>query len=130
MQSMTFVEKLKWAIFPAIVVIGIGILEINFPRAMHGFHDYYAGRKAVGLILLLFEMIIWLTWSKLGGIVAIFLGITAIVICLLPSNKYTEATDSKEVETEDKKRIGDTSASFTFRTRKNHIQQKLQNRQS
>jgi len=93
---MTFVEKLKWVILPALIVIGVGVLEINFPHVMDGFNDGYTGRGVAGLILLLFELFVSLTWGKIGGFVAIFLGSTAIVICSLSKSDQVEAKPVKK----------------------------------
>lgn len=84
---MVFAEKLKWIILPALLVIGIGVLEIKFPHAIIGFNDGYTGPGVAGLIVLLLELFIWLTWGRIGGAIAIFLGTTAIIICLLQNPK-------------------------------------------
>lgn len=126
---MAFMEKLKWIILPALLVIGVGVLEINFPHAMDGFDDGYTGRGGVGLIVLLFELFVWLTWSKIGGAIAISLGTTAIVICLLPKSEQVEAKPIKSFVTDDEKNLTNTLASFAFRASKNYVKRKLQNRQ-
>lgn len=127
---MAFTEKLKWIILPALLVIGVGVLEINFPHTMDSFDDGYTGRGVAGLIMLLFELFIWLTWSKIGGAIAILLGTTAIVICLLPKSEQVEAKPIQSFVTDDDKNLTNNAlASFALRAGRNHVQRKLQNRQ-
>jgi ABC-type sugar transport system permease subunit len=95
-ESMTIVEKMKWIILPALLVIGVGVLEINFPHAMDGFDDSYTGRGGAGLIVLLFELFLWLTWGKIGGAIAILLGTIAIVICLFHFRKINQLRQNQQ----------------------------------
>ena len=141
---MGITEKLKETILPALIVIGIGILEIKFPHAMDGFDDNYTGRGGAGFILLLFELFLRLTWGKIGGIIAILLGILAIVTCWVPKSEQVEAkptrsviTESEQVEakptpsliTEDNKRLTNHRlTSLALRAGKTYVQRKLHNR--
>ena len=81
--KMTIIEIIK-CIIPSFILIGIGILEINYPYVMNNFDDAYTGRGISGFILLLIELFIKLTWGKLEGFIAIILGVFLIVIFLLP----------------------------------------------
>ncbi|WP_448574038.1 hypothetical protein [Trichothermofontia sp.] len=128
---MVFIEKLKW-IIPALLVIGVGVLEINFPHAMDGFDDGYTGRGGAGLVMLLFELFVWLTWSKIGGAIAIFLGTMAVVICLLPKNEEeVEAKPTQNFLTDSDKNLTRNSlASSAIRAGKNYVQRKFKKRQS
>jgi hypothetical protein len=121
-ESMVFTEKLKWIILPALLVIGVGVLEIHFPHAMDGFDDNYTGRGAAGLIVLLFELFIWLTWGKIGGVIAILLGTMAIVICLLPKSEQVKAKPIKSSVTDNDKNLTNNAlASFALRVGKNYF---------
>jgi len=46
-----------------------------------------------------------LTWSKIGGAIAILLGTTAIVICLLPKSEQVEAKSIKSFVSDDDKNL-------------------------
>lgn len=92
---MTIKEKLQWIILPALFVIAIGIVEINFPHAMEGFDDAYTGRGLAGFILLIFELFLTLTWGKIEGIILILLGMIPIVLCFSPSSDTKSDTKNK-----------------------------------
>lgn len=83
---MTIKARMIWIILPALFVVGVGILEINFPYAMKGFDDGYTGRGSAGFILMLFEFFLMLTWGKIEGIILILLGMIPIVFCFSPSS--------------------------------------------
>lgn len=68
-------------IIPGLFIIGIGILEINFPHAMDGSDDGYTGTGKGGFILLLLELFLMLTWGKIEGIFLISLGTILIIVC-------------------------------------------------
>lgn len=124
---MTMMEKMKWIVLPALILIGIGVLEINFPHVMDNCDDGYTGRGVAGLIVLLFELFLCLTWGKLEGAIAILLGITAIVICLLPKKEQTETDLVKSLESEDSKSLNNKLALFALHSGKNYVRRKLQN---
>lgn len=84
---MSISEKIKWIVLPSLLVIGFGILEIKYPNAMDGFDDGYTGRGAAGLILLLVELFLMITWGKIGGIVAITVGTLAAILSFIPNSK-------------------------------------------
>lgn len=85
-------------ISPGLFVIGIGILEINFPHIMDGFDDGYTGSSGAGFILLLFELFLMLTWGKIEGAFLILLGITLIVVCLsFNSNSKFDSKTGKAI---------------------------------
>jgi hypothetical protein len=138
-ESMAFTKKLKWIILPALLVIGLGVLEINFSHAMDGFSGSHTGGSLarhgnagglVLIVLLLFELFVWLTWSKIGGAIAILLGTTAIVLCVLPKTEHLEAKPTQSSVTEDDKSLTNNAlASLLFHAGKNYVQQRLENRQ-
>ncbi len=106
---MTVVERLKWAALPTLIIISLGVLQIKFPEAMNGFDDGYTGRGLAGIIVLLFELFLVLTWSKTGGFVAIILGILILVLCFLP--KQQEAKEEvKDLEPDPNKKQSYISA--------------------
>ena len=95
---MTVAEKLKWIVLPSLIAIGVGVLEIQHPHALDNFDDNYTGRGAAGLVLLIIELLLKLTWGQVGGTCIIILGIAAIVFGCLPSKKQAvEGLDSKSV---------------------------------
>lgn len=101
---MTIIEKSKLinqfiVIIPGLFIIGLGTLEINFPHAMDGFDDAYTGRGRSGFILLLFELLLMVTWGRIAGIILILLGIILILFGLFPSSSNKEETE-KISETE------------------------------
>lgn len=125
---MTTVGKIKWVVFPSLLVIGIGFLEIQYPHALDGFHHYYAGRRLAGLIAVFFGLFIKITWGRLGGTLAILLGVAAIVMCFLPRGKQTESEPSINSVTENDENLFNTSlSSIAFNTGKAYIQHKLRN---
>ncbi len=118
---MTITKKLKRIVLPSLLVIGIGILEIKYPHAMDGFNDNYTGHGAAGLFLLLFELFLMLTWGTIGGIVAILLGMLAIVVCFLPPKKQApESENNKNSPTA-------LLSSPAFRIGKAYVQRQLRN---
>lgn len=125
---MTIAEKLKCVVLPSLIAIGLGILEIKFPHAMDNFDDAYTGSGTAGLVLLIFEMLLWLTWGKIGGSIVILLGVAAMVSCLLPDKeKVAEpSVESPVVLTEQPL---PTVSSVAFRAGKALIRRRLRNRQ-
>jgi hypothetical protein len=85
--ALTIVEKLQVAVLPSLLLMGVGILEIKYSHALAGFDDGYTGHGVAGLILLLIELFLMLTWGTIEGYLLIMLGILAIVICFLPEKK-------------------------------------------
>lgn len=133
---MTITEKLKRIVLPSLLVIGIGILEIKYPHAMKGLDDGYTGRGVAGIILLLFELFIMLTWGKIGGVVAILLGMLAIVICFLPNKEQAPESENNKnsstvllsSESENNKNSPTALLSSpAFRIGKAYVQQRLRN---
>lgn len=88
-------------IIPGLFVIGIGILEINFPHIMDGLDDGYTGSSGAGFILLLFELFLMLTWGKIEGIFLILLGIILLIVCLsfTSNNKFDSKTGKAIAQT-------------------------------
>ncbi len=70
--------------FPILILclIGIGILEINYPNALSlsGLNDNYTGRGWAGLLLLVFELITAATWGRVTGILLTVLGISLLAL--------------------------------------------------
>lgn len=127
---MTITEKIKWVVLPAFLVIGIGILEINFPHAMDGFDDGYTGRGVAGFIVLLFELFICLTWGKVAGTIAILLGALAIVIGFLPKDEQPKGKPTASPTTNNDGNLTEPNlSSIAFRAGKTYIQRKLRNHQ-
>jgi hypothetical protein len=126
---MSISERVKWIILPALLVIGIGILEIQYPNAMQGFDDSYTGRGAAGLILLVIELFLMITWGKIGGMVAITVSIFAVILSFAPNSKQTKEETTEGLETERVKHV-DTQAvsSFALRTARMYMQKRLDNR--
>ena len=87
---MKIQEKLQWFVFPGLSIILLGMLAIKFPHAMDGFDDGYTGRGAAGVILLLFELFVMVTWGKISGAIAILLGSTTIVLGLWPKSSQSK----------------------------------------
>lgn len=114
--TLTIMNKIKWVILPSLLVIGIGILEIQYPHAMDGFDDGYTGRGIAGLIMLLLELFLMLTWGKFGGVLAISSGMLAIVTCFLPNKE--QAIECKT----NKNSSAVWLASLTFRAGKDYVQ--------
>jgi hypothetical protein len=112
-STLTIMNKIKWVILPSLLVIGIGILEIQYPHAMDGFDDAYTGHGKAGFIMLLLELFLMLTWGKVGGVLAIWSGMLAIVTCFLPN---------KEQAIECKTNKNSSLASLTFRAGKDYVQ--------
>lgn len=127
---MKITEKIAWIVLPSLFLIGFGSLEINFPHAMNGFEDNYTGRGTAGLIILLFEMFLMLTWGKIGGIIAILLGIAlAIVISFLLNNEQAEEQSTESLITEDDKSLAIGLSLLALRAGKTYVQRKLRKRQ-
>lgn len=80
---------------------------------MDGFDDAYTGHGKAGLIMLLLELFLMLTWGKVGGFLAISSGMLAIVNCFLPN---------KEQAIECKINKNSSLASLTFRAGKDYVQ--------
>jgi hypothetical protein len=89
-------KKIKWVVLPSLLVIGIGILEIQYPHTMDGFDDGYTGRGTTGLIMLIIELFFMITWGKIGGGIAILSGISALIISLFPNKKQAIESNPKE----------------------------------
>lgn len=77
-----------------LAIIAFGLLQIKYPNALHGFNDNYTGRGTAGLIMLIFEIVLILTWGWIGGSLSILLGIFGIVFCLLPDSNQVESKPS------------------------------------
>lgn len=129
-------EKIKWVILLSLLVIGVGILEISHPDAMDGFKDNYTGRGVAGLIVLLFELFLMLTWGKIGGTFIILLGVLTIIICLLSNSNQVKkqllessSTENKKDLSENKKNLSaaDTLSSIALCTGKAYVQRQLRN---
>ncbi|MTJ08808.1 MULTISPECIES: hypothetical protein [unclassified Anabaena] len=121
---MTIIERIK-CIIPSFLLIGIGILEINYPHFMDNFDDGYTGRGISGFIMLLFELFIKFTWGKIEGFIAIIIGIFLIVIFLLPDfeTKNEQTAEQTEINNQ-KKSLTKSLSSAAFRAGKSYLQRK------
>jgi len=91
-----FVGKLKWIVLLSLFVVGMGFLQIKYPHAIDGFDDNYTGRGVAGLILLLFELFLTLTWGKIGGILAIVVGV--LIFLMFISLNQQQASDTSSAK--------------------------------
>ena len=91
---MTIAAKIKWLILPSLLMLGLGTLEIKFPHAMQGFDDGYTGKGVAGLILLLVELFLTLTWGRIEGVILILLALSLIVWGFLPRVQQPESQGS------------------------------------
>ncbi|MFM2061045.1 MAG: hypothetical protein RLZZ507_715 [Cyanobacteriota bacterium] len=121
---MTIIERIK-CIIPSFLLIGIGILEINYPHFMDNFDDGYTGRGISGFIMLLFELFIKFTWGKIEGFIAIIIGVFLIVILLLPDfeDRNEPASEQPEINTQ-KKLLTKSLSLAAFRAGKSYWQRK------
>lgn len=85
--AQTIVEKLQLAVLLSLLLMGFGILEIKYPHALAGFDYDHRVRGLSGFILLIFELLLMLTWGTIEGYLLIMLGILAIVICFWSEKK-------------------------------------------
>jgi hypothetical protein len=110
---------------PSFILIGIGILEIKYPHLMDNFYDGYTGRGISGFILLLIELFITFTWGKIGGFIAIILGIFFIVILLFPDleTKNEQTAEHAEINNQ-KKSLTKSISSAAFHAGKSYLKQK------
>jgi hypothetical protein len=127
---MALIERRKWIILPALLVVGIGLLEINFPQAMNGFDDPYTGHGAAGFMMLLFELFLMLTWGKVGGAIAVLAGVLVIALCFLPVTKQAKEQPIEKSVGDDKSPNATKLFSLAFRAGKTRIQQQARNKQS
>ncbi len=129
---MSITDKLKWIVLPALLVIGLGVVEVTYPNALSnfvGFHTGYGRSKAGYFIVLFVALFLALTWNKIGGSVLILLGISSIVLCLRPQHEQIETQPSPNLVSEDKNNsLKNKLAGSAFRTGKAYVQRKLQSR--
>lgn len=125
--TTSLVEKIQVIVFPSLLIMAIGILEIKFPHALAGFDDGYTGRGVAGLIMLLIELFLMLTWGKIEGYLLILLGISIVVMGFWPEKKREPET----VVAENLKNSATTLLTgAAFRTGKAYFQRKLRNQKS
>ena len=125
--TASLLEKIQVIVFPSLLIMAIGILEIHYPDALANFN--YGGDLGgiVGLILLLFELFLMLTWGKIEGYLLILLGISIIVMGFWPEKKREPET----VVAENLKNSATTLLTeAAFRTGKAYFQRKRRNQKS
>ncbi len=125
--TTSLVEKIQVVVLPSLLIIGIGILEINYPDALAGFDYGHDLSGLAGLIVLLFELFLMLTWGKIEGYLLIMLGIAIIVIGFWPEKKR----EPESVVAENLKHSATTLLTVAaFRTGKAYFQRKRRNQKS
>ncbi len=124
---MKIAEKIKWVVLPSLLVTIIGVLEIKYPHALAGFDDGYMGHGKAGLIMLIIELFLMITWGKIEGIFLIMFGILAIVICFL--QKKEQALETSVTEN-NKNSFTNRLSSAAFRAGKGYVQRKRRNQKS
>ncbi len=125
--TTSLVEKIQVVVLPSLLIIGIGILEINYPDALAGFDYGHDLRGLAGLIVLLFELFLMLTWGKIEGYLLIILGISIIVIFLWTKKKREPETSVTE---NNKNSFTNRLSSAAFRAGKGYVQRQLRNKRS
>ncbi len=125
--TTSIVEKIQVVVLPSLLIIGIGILEINYPDALAGFDYGHDLSGLAGLIVLLFELFLMLTWGKIEGYLLIMLGLSIIVICFFPKKKR----ELESLVTENIKNAATkVLTAAAFRTGKAYFQRKRHNQKS
>lgn len=65
--------------FPLAILffIGLGTLELTFPNALSlsTLNDNYTGKGWSGIVVLVFELILAVTWGRISGIILIAIGL-------------------------------------------------------
>ncbi|MBW4482424.1 MAG: hypothetical protein KME14_07770 [Tildeniella torsiva UHER 1998/13D] len=64
----------------SLALVGCGSVEYKFPQALEGFDDGYTGRGFAGLVLLIVELILMVTWGRIAGLILIALGILLLLV--------------------------------------------------
>lgn len=120
-------KKLKEIVVSSLV-IGIGILAVKYSHVLSDFDPHYFGSSSAkgAFLMLLFFLVIKLAWGKIGGTLAIVIGVSAIINCLLPDNKQVA---DKSVTENDKNSSTGLLSSLVFRAGKTYVRRQLRDRQ-
>lgn len=91
------IEKIKSVVLPSLLAVGIGVLAIKYPGAMQDIEaPNHASSWEAALVLLILWLLLKFTWGKIGGIVAIVLGLLWSVVCLCSNQE--QAVESLSID--------------------------------
>jgi membrane-bound ClpP family serine protease len=87
---MVSTQKLQLLLIPALLLTALGTLQILFPHALEGY-AFDIPEKRIGIIFLVIETFLVLTWGKIEGAILILMALGLISLCFLGANEEPEA---------------------------------------